>query len=469
LQQREAGTMLVSKSKMEFEHDWRYLELEAVLNACQEGIYIADAELRFLRMNTAYGRITGLQEEELAGKTSLDLVQNGTISESVGEMVLQQKKEVSLIQKFRSGKTGLVTGTPVLKDGKLFRIVITARDLSELNKLETQLSDAEERSERYLRELSLYKERVQSEKIVAASEEMKEILNAIPRIARADLPVLLLGESGTGKEVLARLIHETSKGSDKPFIKVNCGAIPGDLLESELFGYVKGAFSGANEKGKPGLIEISNNGTLFLDEVGDLPLKLQVKLLRVLQDFEVTRLGSTTPVKVNFRLVCATNRPLAEMMAKGEFREDLFYRINVLPINIPPLRERKKDIIPFIFEKTEKLFKKYQVHKNYSPDVLKILESYHWPGNIRELENVIERMFIMTDDTTIKVKDLPSQIAVQKSAKETYTLKERMQSIEKEIIVDQLSQSSSLREAAKELGVDVSTLSRKCQKYEIQI
>jgi PAS domain S-box-containing protein len=458
--------MLTVKEETKHENHYEdFLELEAAIHACQEGIYICDAELRCVRLNDAYTRITGLAAEELIGKTSMDLEKNGTISKAVAVKVKEEKTTVSLIQKFRSGKDVLVTGTPVYRGKDLFRIVITARDLSELNRLENQLMAAEERSERYLRELSLYKEHVNSEKIVASSPQMKQILGLIPRISKADSPVLLLGESGTGKEVLARLIHETSCGEDRPFIKVNCGAIPADLLESELFGYVKGAFTGASEKGKPGLIEVAENGSLFLDEVGDLPLKLQVKLLRVLQDFEVTRLGSTSTRKVRFRLICATNRPLNEMMARGEFREDLFYRINVLPITIPPLRERKEDIIAFILKTADRLVSKYGNARSISPDVLKILEGYQWPGNIRELENVIERMFIMTDDHTIKVKDLPPYIAVCNANREVNTLKEKMQIIEREIIENMLKQSSSLREAAKKLGVDASTLTRKCQKY----
>ncbi|MBX9973603.1 sigma-54-dependent Fis family transcriptional regulator [Cytobacillus firmus] len=461
--------MIETKQMKHHNHYEDCLELEAAIHACQEGIYICDADLKCVRLNSAYTRITGLTEEELIGRTSIELEENGTISKAVAVIVKREKKVVSLMQKFRSGKNVLVTGTPVYNKSKLFRIVITARDLSELTLLENQLNDAEERSERYLRELSLYKEHVKSEKIVANSPQMKQILNLIPKISKADSPVLLLGESGTGKEVLARLIHETSNGGDSPFIKVNCGAIPGDLLESELFGYVKGAFTGASEKGKPGLIEIAENGSLFLDEVGELPLKLQVKLLRVLQDFEVTRLGSTKSKKVSFRLICATNRPLKEMMEKGEFREDLFYRINVLPITIPPLRERKEDIIPFILKTTDKLSSRYGTLKTISTDVFKILESYRWPGNIRELENVIERIFIMTDETSITVKDLPSNIAADKVSKDANTLKEKMLIIERDIIEDMLKQSSSLRDAAKKLGVDASTLTRKCQKYGIFI
>ncbi|WP_260983569.1 sigma-54-dependent Fis family transcriptional regulator [Cytobacillus oceanisediminis] len=461
--------MIETEQIKHFYHYEDCLELEAAINACHEGIYICDADLRCVRINAAYTRITGLTEDELIGKTSIELEQNGIISKAVAVIVKNEKTVISLIQKFRSGKDVLVTGTPVYKDKTLFRIVITARDLSELNQLENQLSVAKEKSERYLRELSLYKERLKGGKIVANSHQMKQIINLIPKISKADSPVLLLGESGTGKEVLARIIHETSHSADSPFIKVNCGAIPGDLLESELFGYVKGAFTGANEKGKPGLIEISENGTLFLDEVGELPLKLQVKLLRVLQDFEVTRLGSTTAKKIKFRLICATNRPLKEMMEKGDFREDLFYRINVLPITIPPLRERKDDIIPLVLNTTERLSIKYGMRKKISPDVLQILENCHWPGNIRELENVIERIFIMTDDNMIKVKDLPSNIAANKVRKEVYTLKDKLQIIEKDIIEDMVKQSASLREASKKLGVDASTLTRKCQKYGIYI
>ena len=445
-----------------------YTELEAAMNACQEGIYICDANLMCTRVNNSYTRITGLGHE-LIGKTSMELVGNGTISKSVADMVLKEKKVISLIQKFRNGKNVLVTGTPVYKEKKIFRIVITARDLSELNLIEKRLSDAEERSERYLRELSLYKEHDSSNQVVAKSQQMQDILSIIPKISRVHSPVLLLGESGTGKEVLARLIHETSTDGECPFIKVNCGAIPGGLLESELFGYEKGAFTGANHQGKPGLIEIAHNGTLFLDEVGELPLDLQVKLLRVLQDFEVTRLGSTKLKKVNFRLICATNRPLTEMMTKGEFREDLFYRINVLPITIAPLRERKDDIVPLIFKTLDKLIIKYKIRKTISHDLLKILENQDWPGNIRELENLIERMFVMTDEQMIRVKDLPANFAVSSLRLKEYTLKERMQLIERDIIEDMLTKSKSLRDAARKLGVDASTLTRKCQKYKIAL
>lgn len=449
------------------EKDDTHMELEAAINACQEGIYICDKNAKCIRINTAYTRITGISNEELIGRTSEELVKSGIISKSVANMVIEQKQVVSLIQKFKSGKNVLVTGTPVYRENKLFRIVITARDLSELNSLEKRLNDAEERSERYLRELSLYKETILSRQVVAKSQHMKEIISIIPKIAKAQSPVLLLGESGTGKEVLARLIHESNYDMNSPFIKVNCGAIPGELLESELFGYVRGAFTGANQQGKPGLIEVAENGTLFLDEVGELPLNLQVKLLRVLQDFEVTRLGSTKAKKVHFRLICATNRPLKEMMEKGDFREDLYYRINVLPIQIAPLKDRREDIIPIALHTIENLYAKYKHRKTLSNEVLEYLENYHWPGNIRELENMVERMFVMTDEQIIKMKDLPANLITNTQRLEKSTLKERIHFIEKEIISDTIQQSSSLRAAARKLGVDPSTLLRKCQKYKL--
>ncbi|MBO8172264.1 MAG: sigma 54-interacting transcriptional regulator [Bacillaceae bacterium] len=460
--------------KLEEERN-RRRELEAALNACQEGIYLCDSELRCLWVNPAYQRVTGIPASKLLGKTSYQLEEEGIISQSVGKLVLDKMEEVSLIQTFQgSGKKVLVTGKPVFdSDGSLFRIVITARDVTELNRLENKLRDTQEKSEQYVRELSSQLKRLQfSQNIVAVSSSMVHILETIPRIAQVDSPVLIQGESGTGKEVLSKLIHDTSQRESQPFIKINCGAIPGDLLESELFGYVKGAFTGADQKGKPGLIEIAHNGTLFLDEIGEMPPNLQVKFLRVLQDFEVRRLGSTSPKKVNVRVICATNRPLQKLVEKGEFREDLYYRINVIPIHIPPLRERREDIEPLIRQMMKKLTEKYGFDKKLSLEALYELEQYHWPGNVRELHNLIERLYIMTSEDVIEARHLPPHIRSERERYKTktrQTLKSRLQRVEQDIIRDVLKQSCSLRQAAAKLGVDPSTLSRKCRKYGIEL
>jgi PAS domain S-box-containing protein len=448
-------------------------ELEAAVNACEEGIYICNPDLRCLWINKAYERITGTHSNEMIGRTSHELVHEGIISSSVGEQVLTEGKTVSLIQIFRGFKKVLVTGTPVFNmQNELKCIVITARDLTELNKLEKKLKAAEERSERYLRELEKYKKRTNQKGMVCSSKKMQEVLHVIDKISAVDSPVLLLGESGTGKEVIAKHIHETSKGVVAPFIKVNCGAIPSELLESELFGYESGAFTGALQKGKKGLLEAAHNGTLFLDEIGELPLSLQVKFLRVLQDFEVTRLGSTRSKKVNFRLLCATNRPLTEMVKKGEFRQDLFYRIHVIPITLPPLRERKEEITEFVQIAFENLSKKIGTKKNISSRAMKILENYSWPGNVRELNNLLERIYVMNyEESIIDIDHLPSHIVEMEKTNqwknEHHSLKESLEEFEKYLIEEALNKSKSLRYAAKKLKVDPSTLSRKCEKYEI--
>jgi PAS domain S-box-containing protein len=447
-------------------------ELEAAIDACQEGIYICDEHLRCLRVNRAYERITGLPGSRLIGKTSAQLEREGVIKNAVGPIVFEKKEEVSLIQIFPStGKKVLVTGKPVFEQGKLFRIVITARDLTELNKIETKLKAAEERSQRYFQELSQIKHQQKNQRVVAVSTKMKQIIELIPKISAFDSPVLVQGESGTGKEVISKLIHDSSKRANRPFVKVNCGAIPEELLESELFGYVKGAFTGADSKGKKGLFEAADNGTLFLDEIGEMPLKLQVKLLRVLQDFMITPVGSTTPYKVNVRIICATNKPLMEMVQKGKFREDLFYRINVIPIHIPPLRERKSDIQPIVQLMLDSLKSKYNIGKTCSLDVLDMLEHYYWPGNIRELQNLIERLFIMTSEDVIEVPHLPQNIISQRINIPTITkgdLKKLIQNFEKKVIEDTIKETKSFRQASKKLGINPSTLTRKCQKYEIK-
>lgn len=448
-------------------------ELEAAINACQEGIYICDAALKCIRVNKAYERITGISSAQLIGKTSDELIKEGLILKAVGPLARKKQKEVSLIQTFpTSRKIVLVTGQPVFDDkGELFCIVVTARDLTELNKLETRLKDLKERSERYFLELSQLKKRQQKEEIIAISTKINDILELVPRISQVDTSVLVQGESGTGKEVFSKLIHDSGPRREHPFIKVNCGAIPGELLESELFGYVKGAFTGADQNGKAGLLEIADKGTLFLDEIGELPLKLQVKLLRVLQDFEITRLGSIHPKKVNVRIICATNRSLKDMVMNGDFREDLFYRINVIPILIPPLRERQPDIQPLIRQTLDKLSKKYSNEKPISIEVLQILELYTWPGNIRELQNLIERLFIMTHNEIIQLNHLPPYI--RNSVDETkytshLTLKKRLEDIEKKFIQESVKESKNFRQAANQLGLDPSTLTRKCQKYKIR-
>ncbi|WP_257348293.1 sigma-54 interaction domain-containing protein [Pseudalkalibacillus decolorationis] len=450
------------------------MDLEVVVEAFQEGIAIYDGNLKCLCINSAYTKITGIQTDKIIGNTSIQLVKEGLVSNSIGVMVMEAQEKVSLIQTFRNGNDVLVTGQPVYdENGEIYLIVFTARDVTTLNTLQNKLRDAEERSERYLTELTQYKElHERNPHIVANSKKMQLILENISMIGKVDSPVLITGKSGTGKEVLSKLIHDYGREKNAPFVKINCGAIPGHLLESELFGYVKGAFTGADNRGKPGLFEIAENGTLLLDEISELPLNLQVKLLRVLQDFEITRLGSTTPKKVKFRLITATNRSLEGMLEQGKFREDLYYRINVIPIQIPPLKERIEDIHPLINKKLNELCTKYNSQKSISAEALNIMEQYHWPGNIRELINLVERLYVMTNTQVITPEHLPIHMKLDNTdikINENDSLKNRINTFEKKLITDMLKESQSLRDAAKKLKVDPSTLSRKCKSLEIEL
>lgn len=449
-------------------------DLETAIQACQEGIYICDKDTVCLYINRAYERISGMTSKEIIGNTSTEMVTKGVISESVALRVIKEQRIVSLFQTFSTGKEALVTGTPVYEEnGELSRIVITIRDMTELYSLEKKLRKVEEEKNHYLSELKFYQKRNFNKDMVAKSRYMQSLLETISRIASVDSTILLLGESGVGKEVLAKQIHDLSNRRDHAFTTINCGAIPTELLESELFGYVKGAFTGADQKGKAGLFEIADQGTLFLDEIGELPLTLQVKLLRVLQDFEVKRLGSNTLKKVNVRIISATNKNLEELVKQGQFREDLFYRINVIPLKVLPLRERRDDIQPLIYQTLNKLSEQYNTNRTIELDALECLERYSWPGNIRELKNVIERLFVIVQESIIRTHHLPTYIREERGeemlSEGQSSLKEKLSSLEKQLIKEALKRNHTLSKAAKELKVDISTLSRKCQRYNISI
>ncbi|HZG73725.1 MAG TPA: sigma-54 dependent transcriptional regulator, partial [Chondromyces sp.] len=317
--------------------------------------------------------------------------------------------------------------------------------------------------------------------IVAYDKRMKEVLERALRVARVDSTILVTGESGVGKEGIVHYIHENSNRRHAKLVKINCGAIPEQLLESELFGYSPGAFTGANSKGKKGLFEIASGGTIFLDEIGEMPLSLQVKLLRVIQEGEMTKVGDIAPMKVDIRIIVATNRDLKKEVENKRFREDLYYRLNIIPIHVPPLRERKDDIIPLVYHFLNKLKEKYGIHRIFSGESLRQIESYHWPGNVRELQNFIERLCLVVNKPVINLEDIrnewnfnllenethPSQNDLDQS-QNIYPLKRQLEDYEKEIIIKTLQQCPSMRQAAKALQIDPSTLLRKMQKYNIQ-
>jgi len=291
---------------------------------------------------------------------------------------------------------------------------------------------------------------------------MIQVLHLVQKVARVDSTVLLLGESGVGNEVIAKLIHRASNRAQGPLIKVNCAAIPQHLLESELFGYEKGAFTGADSRGKPGLFEQAEGGTIFLDEIGDMPLDLQAKLLRVLQELEITRVGGRKSVKVNVRVLSATHQSLEAMVERGTFRQDLYYRLNIIPIKIPPLRERKDDIMPLACFFLNKMNEKYGLDKRFHPDVFPFMEQYAWPGNIREMENLIERLSITVDQREIKISDFPFTLPkIDESNTKKTTLKELLEHVERNMIEQNLAEHKTTRKTAKVLGISQSSLVKK--------
>ncbi len=360
----------------------------------------------------------------------------------------------------------------ILSDRALIRIVNNKGDWE---KIRNELNEAQKLAEKYQNELEFLRwEQTKPEEIIAQSEEMKKVINLANRVSKVDSTVLIQGQSGVGKEVLCKLIHNNSDRKSGPFIKVDCGAIPENLLESELFGYEEGSFTGAKKGGKVGLIELANGGTLFLDEIGEMPLNLQVKLLRMLQDREIMRLGGKETIPVDFRIIAATNINLEEMVQRKKFREDLYYRLNVVPIKILPLKERREDIKPLIEHYLNKLNKKYNRNKQVAPAALKKLIDYEWPGNVRELENIIEYLVVTTNSNNIATEDLPVKIVGQNNrlpgirADGFESMKQIVERVERNLLCEAMKKSASIEEMGKFLKLDRSTVSRKLKKYKIE-
>jgi len=450
-------------------------ELKALIESSYDGILIARCDGVVTQVNKAYTRMTGLKAENIIGRPFQKLVDGGHYASSIVDSVLKKKKAVTNLQTSPLGNRLLITGNPVLNERcEIIRVVINVRDLTEFEKLRQELQDSKNLNRRYQAELcSRHGQQEQEQKLSSNSPVMQSVIDLCTRVAQVDSTVLLIGDSGVGKEVLAKHIHSHSARKQGPFIKINCGAIPETLLESELFGYERGAFTGAGKDGKPGIFEMAHNGTLLLDEVGDLPLSLQVKLLRVLQDKEITRVGGTKTRSVDVRILAATNRNLADMVQQGSFREDLFFRLNVVPVQIPPLRDRRSDIVPLVNYFCEKYYKKYGIRKQFSPEVLKIFYEYHWPGNIRELENIVERMVVTAPETVITPKHLPESlryVVKNTSAKVVVQgvlpFKEALLEMESQLINEALNLYGSTYKAAKVLGIDQSTVIRKLQKIK---
>lgn len=459
-------------------------DITTALDAIKDGIYVLDKDLNTLYVNKAYEEITGLSYELLKTKTPHDILREGLASNSVSLIVHEKKCPASLIQTFPNKKTALLSGVPIFNHNReMTHIIITVSDVTAQSKLYERLMREKILTETEQTDIK----KIAESHIIYKSPLMQKIVSFVIRLAKTDSPVLITGETGVGKEVIANLIYQTSLRSEKPYVVINCASIPSNLAESELFGYVDGAFTGAKKGGHAGVFERAHTGTVFLDEIGELSLDLQSKLLRTLQEYTVTRIGDNKNQKVDFRVIAATNRNLLEMVEEGKFRSDLYYRLNVININIPPLRVRKEDILPLIEFKINKLNTKYQSEKKFDQDALHYILEYDWPGNVRELNNAIERIYLCSEENIISTEDIflygnihPHQVTLfsalpQKDdtvfeitpLKNTFSLKEKIAEYEKQLIIDTLKSTKSMREAAKVLDVDPSTLTRKCQQYKI--
>jgi len=448
-------------------------ELEAIIESSYDGIIITNRSGQIIRANKAHERITGIPAASVLNMN--DLIAKGVYSESVVEAVIERNGAVTLSELTANHSQLLITGNPVRNlQGEIVRVVINTRDMSDLNNLKDQLEQSIALSERYHGELTQLRSKlIDQSGLIVKSLAMKQVVEVALRLAQVNSTVLLLGESGVGKEMVAKAIHKHSKRSNGPFITVNCGAIPENLIESEMFGYERGAFTGANREGKPGMFELADNGTLFLDEIGDLPLHFQVKLLRALQEREITRIGGTKPIPVDVRIITATNRHLEELVQDGKFREDLYFRLNVVPITIPPLRERKDDIIPLVYTFKKHFEKVYDMQKEFSPQVFKDLMEYQWPGNVREIKNVVERILVTSTDPLIKSVDIPLNVTpLQRHETHKITvqgilpLKVAQLELERQLIGTALKELGSTYKAAKALQVDQSTIVRKVSRIK---
>ncbi|MHB1406793.1 MAG: sigma-54 interaction domain-containing protein [Desulfitobacteriaceae bacterium] len=443
-------------------------ELNTIYDLSNDGLFVTDKHGITLKANRASEKFCCLSVSQLIGRDVRDLVAEGIFDPSVTLEVLKSKSPVTMMQNTKSGCRVIVTGTPVFDDdGNISSVICNTRDITALTELKEKLENTEGLVRHYKGELS---DKHNVEKLNFRNETMQHIASFISRAAKVDATILLEGETGVGKNVLAKEIVRLSPRSKGPFIEINCGAIPPTLLESELFGYEKGAFTGANKEGKPGLIELANFGTLLLDEIGDLPLNLQVKLLRVIQDNQLYRIGSTKLVKVDIRVIAATNKDLKELVKKGEFREDLFYRINVLPIFIPPLRERKEDIPALIKIYLERFNKNYSLNKKLSSKTFWLLLNYHWPGNIRELVNVIERLVITAEEQEITPELLPKEILRSyptTDSTEIIPLKEAVEKTEIELLKRAIKKTRTTYDLANVLGISQPSVVRKLKKYNL--
>jgi len=453
-------------------------QLETIFKASSDGIWVCNGKGKVIDINEASEKLNGIQAKQIIGKNVIDLVDSGLFDRSVTLEVLETKRQVSVIQEIkRTKKILLATGTPAFDDeGNIFLVVVNERDMTQLNAIQKQLEQSRMVTEKYkdkLAELSLME--LKNQEIVAENEKMRQVLHLALKLAHLSASdILILGESGTGKGLLAKFIHKNSHRSKKPFIQINCAALPENLLEAELFGYEKGAFTGARKEGKVGLFELAQDGTLFLDEIGDLPHSLQAKLLKYLDDHEIMRIGGLKPKKIDCTIIAATNRDLEARVQQKRFRKDLFYRLNAFTIRIPPLRERPDDIFELVNFYMKKYGKEYGLTRRISPDALKMLQAFPFPGNVRELKNILKKAVVMSEHESVDEMihqslsaDVSHHIASSVNTHQGRGFINKIFELEKEILQNAMTCCKSTREMARYLKISQPTVVRKLKKHRL--
>ncbi len=445
--------------------------VENIFGALDDGVYVSNKAGKTLHVNAMYEKLTGLKAEDLLGQNVHTLKEEGVFDEIVSPDVIKTGKPVTKVQILHDGKRLVLRGFPVFDNNNELVLVVTiVRDVTLIGQLREQILQQKKL-------ISIYHDKIEylaAKKSPACSNlfeapHIKQLSELIKRVASTDATILLLGETGVGKDRFACMAHENSPRKNEMFLKVDCGSISENLIESELFGYAPGAFTGANSKGKLGHFEIADKGTIFLDEIGELPLTMQAKLLRVLQDQEVMRVGSSVPKKIDVRIIAATNRNLEEEIKKGNFRSDLYYRLHVAVIEIPPLREIP-DMIPGLVNYfLERFGAKYKKNIICHDETMILLLAYQWPGNIRELENTIQSLVITCEGDEILPQNLPPSIHSTTTSTPTgalsggsgRSLKKIMNDFEKQVIQQALDKYGSVNKTSEILGVNRSTIFRK--------
>ena len=435
------------------------------------GAIISDNSGRILYLNKPYCEFLGLDNNnaEYVGKHCSDVIEN-TRLHIVAKTGIPEMNRTQVV----NGQNMIVHRVPIKKDGEVIAVfgIVIFQNLQEINKLVERTSILESKVKLYEEELQLYRSTSYTlDSIIGISQAINQLKKEALKATSNGFPVLITGESGTGKELFAQAVHHGSSRRVYPFVRINCAAIPKDLLESELFGYEKGAFTGADSRGKPGKFELANRGTIFLDEVGDLPLEMQPKILRVLEEKEFERVGGSKVIKSDFRLIAATNRNMEEMMNQNLFRSDPFYRMNVISLSIPPLRDRKEDIWSLANHILKEQAKEiYPFDVSIDEEIRQVFNNYNWPGNVRELRNVIERALSSLDGSAIRLRHLPLNLTHQLVDKpgRTTMLSEVIARAEKEAIIDTLKNTKNNKtQTAKLLGIHRTLLYKKMSRYGI--